>query len=387
MSRRLSFSQRGRASQHLRMADLFPMSCSSLRSACILALMLLCLGSLLSTFAQQTEAAKAKTPSSWTADETLAAYARSADLMESTAILVPNLSRTTEPLLEASKQAVTNLNGNGQMRNMVFVYKLITNVRAYLQLFDALEKPYPLPETAARQITELRLLNTQLEALHMSLMEGGERTIRGSDWDNRARYRDANSKLPRPGARNPRVVFLGDSITDAWRLEEYFSGSDFVNRGISGQITGQMLGRFKQDVVDLAPQAVVILAGTNDIGRGVSSDATEQNLTMIMDLAEKHRIKVILCTLLPVSDYALERGARFQQTLRRPPSRILALNTWIRNAARTRNLTVVDYHQALADEGGFLKRNISDDGLHPNAAGYRIMAPLVQDAIRKAVRN
>lgn len=349
--------------------------------------MLLCLGSLLCTFAQQTEAAKAKTPSSWTADETLAAYARSADLMESTAILVPNLSRTTEPLLEASKQAVTNLNGNGQMRNMVFVYKLITNVRAYLQLFDALEKPYPLPETAARQITELRLLNTQLEALHMSLMEGGERTIRGSDWDNRARYRDANSKLPRPGARNPRVVFLGDSITDAWRLEEYFSGSDFVNRGISGQITGQMLGRFKQDVVDLAPQAVVILAGTNDIGRGVSSDATEQNLTMIMDLAEKHRIKVILCTLLPVSDYALERGPRFQQTLRRPPSRILALNTWIRNAARTRNLTVVDYHQALADEGGFLKRNTSDDGLHPNAAGYRIMAPLVQDAIRKAVRN
>jgi hypothetical protein len=277
----------------------------------------------LPAYAQQA-AEGAKPPTSWSLDELLKAYDRSTQLMESTAILVPNLSRTTEPLLENARQAVANLNANGQQKNLVFVHRLLGNVRAYLQLFDSLEKPYPLPETVARQITELRVLGVQLEALELGLMEGAERAMRGSDRDTLSRYAEANSKLPKPSAQNPRVVFLGDSITDGWRLEEYFPGQDFVNRGISGQITGQMLGRFRQDVINLNPQAVVILAGTNDIGRGVSQTAIEHNLTMMLDLAEKHRIKVILCTLLPVSDYAKERGARFEQTTRRPPSRIQA---------------------------------------------------------------
>lgn len=334
--------------------------------------------------AQQPEAAAP--PPSWNTLDLLSAYERSTNLMESTAILVPNLSRTAEPLLETARHAVTNLNANGQHRNMVFVFRLLTNLRAYLQLFDALEKPYPLPETVARQMAELRGLAVQLEALHLSLMEGGEQALRGSDRDNLARYREANTRLPKPNARVPRVVFLGDSITDGWRLEEYFPGNDFVNRGISGQVTGQMLGRFKQDVVDLAPQAVVILAGTNDIGRGVSQAATEHNLTMMLDLAEKYRIRVILCTLLPVSDYAKERGERFMQTARRPPERIQALNAWIKNTARSRRIRVVDYHLVMADEGGFLKREASDDGLHPNAVGYRAMAPHVISAIRDVVR-
>ncbi len=330
--------------------------------------------------------APATPPSRWGTNELLAAYERSTQLMESTAILVPNLSRAGEPLLETARQAVANLNANGQQRNLVFVYRLLTNLRTYLQLLDALEKPYPMPDAAARQIAQLRDLSIQLEALHIHLMESGERTMRGSDRDNLARYRDANQKLPRPNPKSPRVVFLGDSITDGWRLEEYFPGNDFVNRGISGQTTGQMLGRFKQDVIDLSPAAVVILAGTNDIGRAIPQDAMEDNLAMMFDLADKHRIKVIVCTLLPVSDYAKERGVRYVQTERRPPSRINAFNEWLKATVRARRYRLVDYHLVMADEAGFLKKDASDDGLHPNATGYRAMSTHILSAIRDVLR-
>lgn len=326
-------------------------------------------------------------PSAWSTNDLLAAYERSTQLMESTAILVPNLARAGEPLLETARQAVANLNGNGQHRNLVFLHRLVANLKTYLQLLDALEKPYPMPEAAARQISQLRDLTLQFEALQLHLMESAETSMRGSDRDNLARYREANQKLPKPNPKTPRVVFLGDSITDSWRLEEYFSGEDFVNRGISGQITGQMLGRFKQDVVDLQPSAVVILAGTNDIGRGVPQEVIEDNLMMMFDLADKHRIKVVVCTVLPVSDYAKDRGIRFIQTQRRSPARIKILNDWLKVAARNRRYRLVDYHLVMADEGGFLKRDASDDGLHPNATGYRAMAPHVLSAIRDVTRG
>lgn len=323
---------------------------------------------------------------SWNTNQLLESYKRSTQLMESTAILVPNLARAGEPLMENARQAVANLNGNGQQRNMVFVHRLVGSLRAYLQLLDALEKPYPMPEAAARQIAELRDLTTQFEAFQLTLFRNNENALRGSDRDNLRRYREANQKLPKPQPKIPRVAFLGDSITDGWRLEEYFPGNDFVNRGISGQITGQMLGRFKQDVIDVGADAVVILAGTNDIGRGVPQSTTEDNLMMIFDLADKHRIKVIVCTLLPVSDYAKDRGTRFIQTERRPPDRINALNAWLKIAARNRKYRLVDYHLVMSDDAGMLKKEYSDDGLHPNATGYRAMAPHVISAIRDVVK-
>jgi lysophospholipase L1-like esterase len=329
----------------------------------------------------------ASPPASWNVNQSLAAFERSTQLMESTGILVPNLSRAAEPLLETARQTVANLNANGQHRNLVFIHRLLKSVQTYLQLLDALEKPYPMPETAARQIQQLRDIAVQLEALQLHLMEQGEVSLRGADRDNLARYREANQRLPRPNAKLPRVVFLGDSITDSWRLEEYFPGNDFVNRGISGQTTGQMLGRFKQDVIDLQPAVLVILAGTNDIGRGVAQHVIESNLSLMFDLADKHRIKVILCTLLPVSDYAKERGVRFVQTERRPPARIKMVNDWLKVTARSRRYRLVDYHLVMADGEGFLKQDSSDDGLHPNAEGYRAMSNHILSAIRDVARG
>ncbi len=358
---------------------------------------LLCLGLGYLPLPSQTAASSAApeapsiapptSPASWNVNQMLESYERSTQLMESTGILVPNLSRAAEPLLENARQSVANLNANGQHRNLVFVHRLLKNLQTYLQLLDAMEKPYPMPETAARQISQLRDLAQQFDALHLHLMEQSEVSLRGSDRDNLARYREANQRLPRPNAKQPRVVFLGDSITDSWRLEEYFPGNDFVNRGISGQITGQMLGRFQQDVINLNPGAVVILAGTNDIGRAVPQHVIENNLTMMFDLADKHRIKVVVCTLLPVSDYAKERGPRFVQTQRRPPARIQTLNEWLKVTARARRYRVVDYHLVMADGEGFLKQDASDDGLHPNATGYRSMSTHILSAIRDVLRG
>jgi len=343
-------------------------------------------GQTTATTAAPANAAPAA-PGSWSISALLENYERSTQLMESTAILVPNLARAGEPLVETARQAVANLNGNGQHRNLVFVHRLVTNLRTYIQLLDALEKPYPMPDAAARQIAELRDLALQFEALQVTMMEASERSLRGSDRDNLGRYREANQKLPRPNPKSPRVVFLGDSITDGWRLEEYFPGNDFVNRGISGQTAGQMLGRFKQDVVDLSPAAVVILAGTNDIAKKVPQEIIEDQLMMMFDLADKHRIKVILCTLLPVSDYAKGRGIRFVQTERRPPARITLLNDWLKVAARNRRYRLVDYHLVMADDNGFLKQDASDDGLHPNATGYRTMSTYILSAIRDVMRG
>lgn len=330
-------------------------------------------------------AAEAAAPR-WSANEMLAAYERSAQLVESTAILIPNLSRAGEPLLEQAKQATLNLHANGGGQNALQVHRLNAALRGYLQLLDAMEKPYPLPEATDKQVAELRALFLQLDAWEMELLRRNQSALRGSDRDNFARYREANTRLPAPNAKSPRVVFLGDSITDSWRLEEYFPGYDFVNRGISGQMTGQMLGRFQRDVIDLRPAAMVILAGTNDIGNGVPSEVIESNYESMFDLADKHRIKVIVATVMPVSDYAKDRGMRYIQTQRRSPSRIAALNVWLKQEAARRHYKIVDYHAALADNTGALRKELSDDGLHPNAAGYRAIAPLVMAAIRDVVK-
>ncbi|MCZ2156423.1 MAG: GDSL-type esterase/lipase family protein [Bryobacterales bacterium] len=344
---------------------------------------------LLSVSSEQllsAQAAAVKPVSSWSTSELLGRYARSVQLVESSAILIPNLSRAAEPLLAQAKQAVLNLEANGGGQNTLEVHRLNAALRGYLQLLDAMEKPYPLPEATDKQVAELRNLFLELDAWEMELLRRNQNSLRGSDRDNLARYREANSRIPAPNAKTPRVVFLGDSITDGWRLDEYFPGEDFINRGISGQMTGQMLGRFQRDVIALRPAAVLILAGTNDIGNNVPSDVIESNFQSMFDLADKHRIKVIVATVMPVSDYAKDRGERYIQTVRRSPSRINALNIWLKQEAKRRNYPVVDYYTALSDSSGALRKDFSDDGLHPNSAGYRAIAPLALTAIRNTLK-
>ena len=146
----------------------------------------------------------------------------------------------------------------------------MANVRAYLALSDALPKQYPFADTAVKQVAELRDAMNRMDADFQALLDRKDGQGRNADRDNLKRYAEENARLGPPSAQTPRIVFLGDSITDGWRLSEYFSGRDFVNRGISGQITGEMLGRMVADVINLKPAAMLVLAGTNDMARGVS---------------------------------------------------------------------------------------------------------------------
>jgi len=316
--------------------------------------------------------------------ELLAACTQAGNLMESTAAAVPELVRASAPLLENARQACRNLSAISPQHGPL-TYHLLANLRAYLSLADALPKPEPFPAEAQAQFVQLRALAGRLEAHFRALLEQKEIALRNPDRDILRRYAEANRKLPPPQPGRPRVVFLGDSITDGWRLNEYFPDRDFVNRGISGQITGEMLGRMKADVIDLKPAAVLVLAGTNDLARGVEPQTIRNNLTMIADLAEAHGIKPLFASLLPVSDYHKDKNPAWEQTRRRPPEAIRELNAWIEAFCRKRNFVYVDYFSQLADAAGRLRAEWADDGLHPNAAGYRVMAPVALAAIEKAL--
>ena len=309
-------------------------------------------------------------------------YGRAVQLMESTAIAVPELARAAAPISENARHAVTTLRELGRQHAGV-TYSFLTNARAFLLLADSLPKPDTFPEEAARQFTELRTAIDRAEVNYRALLETKESQLRNPDRDNLGRYTEANARVAAPVAGRARVVFLGDSITDGWHLNEYFPDRDFLNRGISGQITGEMLGRMKADVLDLKPEAVLILAGTNDIARGVTLKAIEDNLTMIAELAEAHQIKPLIASVLPISDYHKDQNPAFEMSKVRPPQQILALNAWIREFCRSRNLLYVDYFTATADAKGFLKAELADDGLHPNGAGYRVMGPIALAAIEK----
>ena len=212
-----------------------------------------------------------------------------------------------------------------------------------------------------------------------------------NDFANLARYRDANGKLTPPASGESRVVFMGDSITDGWKLDQYFPGQPYVNRGISGQTTPQMVLRFRPDVINLKPKVVVILAGTNDISG--NTDATtlttiEENLTSMAELARANGINVVLASVMPISDYNKDRsGNPVIRSVQRPPAQILALNTWIKNFCAERNLVYLDYFTAMADDKGFLKADIANDGLHPNAKGYELIKPLAENAIKIALKK
>jgi lysophospholipase L1-like esterase len=209
------------------------------------------------------------------------------------------------------------------------------------------------------------------------------------DYGQLARYREANGALKAPVAGESRVVFFGDSITDIWHLDEYFPGKPYVNRGIGGQTTPQMLVRFRQDVINLRPKVVVILAGTNDIAGNTGPmqlGDIEADFSSLADLARANDIKVIYSSVLPVHNYTPRSQDFFAQ---RSPQKILLLNNWLRSycALATSGCVYLDYFSAMVDDKGLLKKDLADDGLHPNAAGFRIMAPLAEAAIEKALAN
>lgn len=200
------------------------------------------------------------------------------------------------------------------------------------------------------------------------------------DWPNLAKYREANATLGLPVEGESRVVFLGDSITELWNLSNFFKGKPYVNRGISGQTTPQILLRFRQDVIALKPDIVVILAGTNDIAQNtgpISPEAMEDNLKSMVDLARKNGVRPILASVLPAAAYPWRPDIR-------PIEIILALNQWMKEYAAIEGIGYVDYYAAMVNDQHGLKPELSGDGVHPNEAGYAMMAPLVAEAIAKS---
>ncbi len=204
-----------------------------------------------------------------------------------------------------------------------------------------------------------------------------------TDWPNLARYRADNAALPEPARGENRVVFMGNSITEGWAplFPTQFPGRPYVGRGIGGQTTPQMVLRFHQDVIALAPRVVVILGGTNDIAgnTGPSTiEMIEDNLAAMTEMAQANGIKVVLCSVLPVYDYPWRPGLQ-------PAPKIVALNSWMREYAEAHNAVFLDYHSAMADERQGMRKEYSEDGVHPNAAGYAVMAQLVVPAIARAL--
>ena len=197
------------------------------------------------------------------------------------------------------------------------------------------------------------------------------------DWPNLARYREANGKLALPADGESRVVFLGDSITQAWDLSAFFKGKPYVNRGIAGQTTPQILLRFRQDAIALKPDFVVVLAGTNDIAENTGPTTLgmiEDNLKSIVDLARGNGVRPILASVLPAAVYPWRPEIQ-------PIDKILALNQWMKEYAGKEGIVYLDYYSSLVNNQHGLKAEFSGDGVHPNAAGYAMMVPLVADAI------
>jgi lysophospholipase L1-like esterase len=266
---------------------------------------------------------------------------------------------------------------------------LLTAATASAQTPPAVPPP---AQAAAAQAAQPALLSCQELAAALQVVARND--VRLRDWPDLARYREANRAAVAPAPGEVRVVFLGDSITDSWqqpRFGGFFPGKPYVDRGISGQTTPQMLLRFRPDVIALAPKAVVILAGTNDIAGNTGPMTDEQiqgNVASMAELARANGIRVVLSSILPVSEYHVRPGDTSPpQTTRRPMARITALNAWMKEYAAANGHVYLDYVAAMADGKGLLRAELSEDDLHPNAAGYAIMAPLAEAAIQAALRK
>jgi len=229
----------------------------------------------------------------------------------------------------------------------------------------------PVPAPAAETVTAKQIATMQAKL---------------ADWPQLGRYRADNAALAPAAAGEQRVVFYGDSITDGWGRKAgtestFFTGKPYVNRGISGQTTPQMVVRFRQDVINLHPAAVVILAGTNDVAGNtgpMTPEMTEDNFRSMADLAKANGIKVILASITPAFDYPWKPGME-------PAPKIRALNAWLKEYCEQNSYTYLDYYTALTDDKGGMKPGTSSDGVHPTAQGYAIMEPLAQAAIDKTL--
>ncbi|MGC2638240.1 MAG: SGNH/GDSL hydrolase family protein [Acidobacteriaceae bacterium] len=222
-------------------------------------------------------------------------------------------------------------------------------------------------------------------ARSLELYREGHAEMLMNDFGQLARYRDADAALGLPVQGEPRVVFFGDSITDIWKLDDSFPGKHYINRGIGGQTTPQMLVRFRQDVIDLHPAVVVILAGTNDIAGNTGDETLEQvedDYASFAELSRANGIRVIFSSVTPIN---YDNPAALRFFLQRSPQKILALNNWLKKYCSVNGMVYLDYFSALVDDRGLLKPNLSEDGLHPNAAGFAVMAPLAQAAITRAL--
>ncbi len=207
-----------------------------------------------------------------------------------------------------------------------------------------------------------------------------------NDWPNFKRYREANATVAPLAKDEQRVVFYGDSITDGWKLAEYFPNKPYLNRGISGQTTPQMLLRFRADVIAHKPKVVVLLAGTNDIAGNtgpMTLEMIQDNYASMAELAKANGIKFVFASVLPIHDYNAQR----KQSERRPPEKILKLNEWLKAYCAKNGHVYLDYFSKTVDDKGFLKVELANDGLHPNAEGYKVMAPLAEAAIQQALKQ
>jgi lysophospholipase L1-like esterase len=241
-----------------------------------------------------------------------------------------------------------------------------------------------LPETKAPapvQATTPAAAQTAPAAAPMTAARTAHEEQVKNDWPFLGRFKDADLALGPPAAGEDRVVFMGDSITQGWHIDTSFPGKPYVNRGISGQTTPQMVLRFHQDVIRLQPKVVVILAGTNDLAGNtgpMTLEETEDNLEAMAEMATAHQIKVVLCSVTPVFDYPWKPGLT-------PAPKIDALNAWMRNYAAEKGDVYVDYHSAMKDERDGLPATLSKDGVHPLPAGYAVMTPLAEAGIEKAL--
>ena len=211
------------------------------------------------------------------------------------------------------------------------------------------------------------------------------RNVQAQDWPNLKKYQKENTALSIPSSDQKRIVFMGDSITEFWSVidPDYFSVKSYINRGISGQTTPQMLIRFRTDVIALQPTAVVILAGINDIAGNTGPSSIEMiwdNIFSMVEIAQANNIKVILCSVLPAYDFPWKLNQE-------PIEKIKALNEIIKNYAAANNIVYVDYYSVMVDDRQGLKAKYSNDGVHPNKTGYQIMEPIVEKAIALVLKK
>jgi lysophospholipase L1-like esterase len=228
----------------------------------------------------------------------------------------------------------------------------------------------------------MKSITRKIQLVLITLLMG--KAALAQDWANLNRFKEENKNLPVPALHENRVVFMGNSITEAWLRfsPEFFSEKAYINRGISGQTTPQMLLRFRADVIDLQPKVVVILAGTNDIAGNtgpMTLDEIMNNLKSMAELATANGIKVILSSVVPAFDYPWQSG-------KKPNEKIPELNKMIQEYAKENKHIYVDYFSAMADDKNGLPTKLSEDGVHPNLEGYKVMQPLVEKAIAQALQ-